>query len=381
MKKTLIILFLFQGFICNGQSGFSFLIGANLHSVSPINDYLGSSHFYLTVTPEIGISYKPNKYPFSLSYRKNINYGIEANKDLYFASRNSVSDFEEMDYFDLKYHFSTKEQSHQIGIGYFHKKWITPPFFASRDPDIKFNNVGSNFEYKGLSLSYCLEMSGFNFELKKLIELKPSFGLLEKYLYTLSIYKDISFINHVKKNKISSFWSNFHPNLSMRVGMNKYHYKINKYLYNAVTFYPGIGLEYHVPKYDIVLSASRNVWKRLTGGLISNDLIGYISISNFYLSKKVKNKMMLGIGFSLIKNTNEKERAIPMIIIDDNGNATTVYKIHATNIKGMGLKIGYILNNNYLIEFQQTFPYLGDSVINPWNTSIGLKYIIIKKDN
>jgi len=353
----------------------SFIIGGQLHEVNP----LGLTQ-YPILSPEIGIAYTFKKIPVRLTYRRNFNYGSNANSNLQFnanyANTEAFSNLNETDKFSLYYLKNGKHFNYAVGVGYFHKKFITPGYFFTRG--ISGRGFGNDFQYQGISLSFLLKLKNLNIEFEKYVQLEPTFAALESYLYGISIYRNIHLKRSEKKSESSKKWDNFFVYVSGRTQIIKYHAQ-NKDLFNLIGFSFGGGVGYDFNKLDVTVILSRDVWKRIIGGTSTNDMIGYISTSNLMIRKyqelKNKRRIYYALGWHPIRNTNEPKRAKYRIVTDPaTGIDHEVAREGVTNVFGIGASFGYEFNKNVDVEIRQIFPYRGDYFFNPYYLTLGLNY-------
>lgn len=372
LKLFILINIIFQvQTIASGQDilkNTSITIGGFAHEISTIEGILGPGYNYTSVSPEVGINYKLGSLPFSFSYRKSINYSTFANPQIRFNLQafEDTSDFEEFDELLGYFHFQKQSLHLRMGIGFFHKRWITPGYFVR----------GGIFEHKGAMVSFSFDFKNTSVEFKKYIEVYPRFALLESYLYGISVYKNLQLIR--EEDNDNSTWDNFYPVLSLRMQAIKYH-KDQPDLFNWVGFVPGIGLGYHFRKQDISVEVNREFWKKYTGGTLHNDLIGFISTSGITIKKhftlKSEKQVSLGVGWHPIQNRNEPDRVgFWQFENSPSGQPRALPYPRYVNIYGMSVNFTYRLNDNHGLEFRQIFPYFGDYFFNPYYTSIGFSY-------
>lgn len=346
-------------------------IGGCIHEVRPFLSLFGPGYKYTAVSPEIGISYKFEKAPLSINYRRNFNYGSFVNKDFLSSLPIDYSDYSETNELNFYYHHSIKNLNLRFGTGYFNKKRITAGYFRSG---------GTNaFHASGFSLSTAFDLKNVSIEFKKYFQVIPYFDVFEHHLYVISVSR---YMPLVKSKKIvetsSSHWDNFFPFFSVRMQAIEYAQQNND-LFHRVGIAPGIGFGYHFPNLNASVIVSRDVWKRFTGGAFGNDLIGYISTSNImvkkYLPLENGKELILGLGWHPIRNANEPDRMRSRVFIrSDTGQPYTHTFPRRTNMFGVGTSIGYSLNKNYEVEFRHIFPYLGEQFFTPWHSSIGVIY-------
>ncbi len=351
--------------------------GVYLHEIIPLVGILGQGNRYLYASPEIGIHHRFNNSPLSISYRRAWNYVSDANNEIYFAQRESGSDYDEIDLFFLNYHLEKPKINYRFGIGYFHKRWIVPAYFISRGIGLE-----GIFEYRGLVLATAFELQNLNIEFKKHIEL-PDISFFEAHLYTISLNKYFSLQKKelVKQtHQSNNFFDNFHLYVSMRLQAIKYYHTQNADLFNFFGFVPGIGLSYFDPKNQLEFVICRNSWKRYIGGTYDNDLIGYISTSGIvvkkhFMLKHPQRKLIVGLGWYPISNDNEPERIKMRTLIDPESGTEFLWpRRKQLNVFGVGATVAYQLNRNYSIEYRHIFPYLGDTAFSPWYGSLGVSY-------
>ena len=143
---------------------------------------------------------------------------------LRFNTFESGSDFGEIDELYCFYRYPKSKLNYKFGVGYFHKRWITPAYFITQ------GNL--TFEYQGIALTTSLELGNMNIEFKKYLEL-PIFSALESYLYAISVNKSISLDKEQKKTpKTPSFLDNLYPFVSLRIQPVKYYFTKNQDLFN-----------------------------------------------------------------------------------------------------------------------------------------------------
>lgn len=369
---------------CSSQSileNTSLTLGGYLHEINTLEDGFGRGYEYTVVSPEIGISYKLSKIPISFSYRRNFNYGIEANENiefnkLYFEA-SDYSDYNEIDEFNIYYHKRGKKINYAVGFGYYHKKWITAAYFISRGTN--GTSLGNNFEHKAITFSFLLKLKALNIEFKKYAELYPSFNLIESYLYGISVFRAF----HLKKPKQVQLptdftkGDNFFIYTSLRLQAIKYHQQ-NPDLYNFFGFSLGLGIGYYI-KPDLTIILSRDVWKRLTGGTSVDDLIGYISTTNFMIRKHQQlangKRFYYGLGWHPIRNSHARKKSGEKTVTHpDTGLEVTLPFTKYTNVYGIGISMGYELSDNFDIEWRQILPYEGDYFFNPYYMTFGINY-------
>lgn len=346
-----------------------------MHEVVPFEDVLGRGYQYFVVSPELGISYKFSGNRFSVSYRRNFIYGGTANLNLRFAQfryRGTGSDFDEIERVNLYLHLRRPYKGLRLGMGYFRKTWSYPPYF--------YTNGVARIRYQGLDLSVVLNFKEVCVEFVKQIDIaQGGIDVFSTYLYGVSVYRNFSLKREGEKDLDRVSWDHFFPFVSLRVQPVKYHYSRDPILFHPVGFVPGLGLGYYFPKYDASLIVSRDVWKRIAGGTLTNDVIGYISTTNIMLKKyfegKRNGKWVVGLGWHPIRNDNEPWRIDSVVLIDaQTGNEVIHTFPRYTNVFGIGYSIGYALDEHYELEFRQIVPYFGDKAFTPWYSGIGVVY-------
>ncbi len=359
----------------------SILGGGYVHEAIPTVNLLGPGYDYLVVSPFLGFSYQFPGSDFSFSYRRSLNYGHTANKDIRFGVlnfRGTDSSMDEIGRLDLFYRIGNEKLANmRLGLGYFRKRWVTTSYFLAQEAGVGF--AASNFS--GLSFSVAFDFKEVSVELSKLLEIEHGFDIFSSYLYGVSVYR--SFPLHLKgrkgrreaeeKKTENPVWDHFFPFISLHLRPVKYYHTVNDDLFNPVGIVPGLGIGYYFPKYDASLIVSRDVWKRLIGGTHSNDVIGYISTTNIMLKKyfegKRNGKWVVGLGWHPIRNDNEPWRQLQREM-----EGHLIQFPRYTNVFGIGYSIGYALDEHYELELRQIIPYFGDKAFTPWYSGIGVVY-------
>ncbi len=332
---------------------------------------------YLSLTPELGLRWRLNKkvsvgYKKSVSWRTtNINYKREYEN--FFGS-----EYLEMNKWDVLFRkpLFNKIVVH-YGCGYFSLKRISQWHILTKG--------FWDYKYKGLSLNLGIETKRFNLTFNKLIELTPTFDVLDPYHYEFSLNTkiplfqkddfDFSPYTQTDDAKIK-----FYPFFSFRVSPNKYYSEGKELdLYHPIALYPGIGIAAEHTASGITVLVSRDMWLAMTGGLRSNDVIGNIGINNFgfryRLTTKRNNVFHAGLALEMISNQNE-----PFITVntetgpDQNGNISTYEYRRYLNVRGFGVSFAYSLPNHFLLEYRQIFPLSGSPFFTMWYSSIGIIY-------
>lgn len=348
--------------------------GVYIHEIIPLVGIAGQGQRYPYVTPEVGIQHRFNNSPISVSYRRVWNYvSDDTNEQLVFNQQSTSTDSDEIDQFFIHYHLEKQKLTYRFGLGYFHKRWITPPYFRRGGTTI--------FEYRGPALATAFDLKSVSVEFKKYIDI-PNQGVLEAHLYAISLNKFFPLKKKEDEEEpkyAPSFLNNFSLSIAMRLRAIEYYHTQNKDLFNFFGFAPGIAFSYFDPKRQLDLILSRDSWKRYTGGTLANDLIGYISISGIAIRKHLMignhcRRFIVGLGWYPIRNDNRPLRVIQRTIFDEFGNEIPRNRFSRMNVYGVGISLDYQLSKHYEIGYRHVFPYAGDNFFAPWYSSLGLAY-------
>lgn len=294
--------------------------GVYLHEIVPLIGISAQGGRSAYASTEFGIQHRFNNSPISINYRRVWNYISETNNNILFEGSQIGNDYDEIDQFFLNYHLEKKMTNYRFGLGYFHKRWLTPGYFRNRT-----GSFLSIFEYRGIAISTAFDLDNMSIEFKKYMDL-TNISLFEAHLYAISLNKYFSLKKENTEKKEgtekSTFLDNFSLYISMRLQAIKYYHTQNEDLYNFFSFAPGIGISYFDPKHQLEFVLSRDSWKRYIGGTYNNDLIGYISTSGIAVKKHLtlnndEQKLIFGIGWYPIRNDNEPQRVKTKTIIAD----------------------------------------------------------------